>query len=140
MKMILPVLYLIFQGIFIAAQSPVGTWITLDDKRNVEIALVEMYEEEGQLFGKVRQLLPDALTRTCVRCPGEMKGKPLEGIILIRDLINKNERWSGGKFLDPKSGREYDCSVWLEDDNTLKIRASFGFSLLGRTQTWRRKR
>lgn len=138
MKVIPSVLLLLFQGVFINAQSPLGTWVTIDDKRNVEIALVEVFENQDQLFGRVLELLPAALTRTCERCPGDLKGKPLEGVVLIRNLKSKNGHWTGGKFLDPKSGREFDCSLWMEDDNTLKIRASIGFSFLGRTQTWNR--
>lgn len=141
MRITVPILFfLLFYGMNAAAQSPEGLWITIDDTRKVEIAVVEIYEEEDQLYGKVLQLLPDALTRTCVRCPGELRGKHLEGIVLVRDLKNNNGQWSGGKLLDPKSGREYDCSLWLENDTTLKIRASIGFSFLGRTQTWRRKK
>lgn len=140
MNIIPSVLFLLFQGIIITAQSPIGTWITIDDKRDVEIAHVKIYEKEDQLYGEVLRLLPHALTLTCERCPGELKGKPLEGIILIRELKNKNEHWTGGKFLDPKSGRNYDCSLWLEDENTLKVRVSYGLSIFGRTQTWKRKR
>ncbi|GIS21656.1 MAG: hypothetical protein CM15mP122_1620 [Bacteroidota bacterium] len=44
----------------------------------------------------------------------------------------------GGTILDPKSGKIYDCYISLEDDNTLKVRGFLGFSLLGRTQIWKR--
>lgn len=138
MRIVPLVLFLFFQGKIISAQSPLGIWITFDDKRNVEIALVEIFEDEDQLFGKVLQLLPSALTRTCERCPGDLKNQPLEGVVLIRNLKYKNDQWTDGKFLDPKSGREFDCSLWLENDDTLKVRASIGFSFLGRTQTWNR--
>jgi len=49
------------------------------------------------------------------------------------------ESWEEGTILDPKSGKVYDCSLSLEDENTLKVRGYLGFSILGRTQTWRRK-
>lgn len=123
----------------LAAQSPVGTWVTKDDKRNVDIAHVKIYEEDGQLHGKVLKLLPEARTRTCEGCSGDQKGKPVDGMTLIKNLKHDGDKyWSDGKLLDPKSGRQFDCSIWLDDKDTLKVRASFGISLIGRTQTWRR--
>lgn len=123
------------------AQSPEGTWVTIDDKRNVDIAHVKIFKEDGMLYGKVLKLLPEARVRTCEGCSGDLKDKPLKGVTLITDVKpTGNKYWSKGKLLDPKSGRQYSCSIWLDDPNTLKVRASFGISLIGRTQTWRRLR
>ena len=121
------------------AQSPVGVWVTRDDKRNVDVAHVKIYQEKGQLYGKVVKLLPEARTLTCMGCSGDQKGKSLVGMTLIEKLEQDGEKyWSHGKLLDPKTGRQFDCSIWLDDKDTLKVRASFGISLIGRTQTWRR--
>lgn len=128
-----------FAGVIAHTQTPVGTWITIDDKRQVDIAQVKIYEKNGMFYGKVTKLLPDALTRTCEGCSGDQKGQPVEGMIMIRDMKpNGDNYWSNGKILDPKSGRHFNCSMWLEDPNTLKVRGSFGISLIGRTQTWKR--
>ena len=132
---LLPVL----SGLYIQAQSPVGTWVTIDDKRNVDIAHVKIFMEDGMLYGKVIRLLPEARTRICAGCTGELKGKSIEGMTLIWDVKSgEKDYWSGGKLLDPNSGRQYDCSIWLDNPDILKVRASFGISLLGRTQTWNR--
>lgn len=139
MKKRIVLLFVFFlSGYMIKAQTPKGVWVTIDDKRNVDIAHVKIFNEDGVLFGKVIELLPEAQTRTCEGCPGNKKGESLIGMTLIRNLTKKGKYWTGGKLLDPKSGRYFDCSLWLDDANTLKVRASFGISLLGRTQTWRR--
>lgn len=132
---LLPVL----TALYMQAQTPVGTWVTTDDKRNVNIAHVEIFKKDGKLHGKVIRLLPEARTRTCSGCSGDLKGKSIEGMTMIWDVQPEDDKyWSGGKLLDPNSGRKYDCSIWLDSDDTLKVRASFGISLLGRTQTWNR--
>lgn len=123
----------------IRAQTPIGTWVTIDDKRQVDIAHIRIYKEGGKLFGQVVKLLPDARNRTCKGCEGNEKGRSIVGMTLIRDVISVDEKyWGNGKFFDPNSGREFDCTMWMDSPETLKVRASFGLSILGRTQTWTR--
>lgn len=142
MKNYFSIFALSFISIVVAsAQSPVGTWVTIDDKRKVDIAHVKIYKEDNMLYGKVLKLLPTARVRTCEGCSGDLKNHPLQGMTLIKEVKpNDKKYWSDGKLLDPKSGRQYNCSIWLDDPNTLKVRASFGISLIGRTQTWKRLR
>lgn len=121
------------------AQSPYGTWITIDDKRQVDIAHVRIYKEGGKLHAKVVKLLPEARNRICKGCPGEEKNRSIEGMVLIQNMEqNKDKYWSNGTFFDPNSGRKYHCSLWLDSEDELKVRVSLGLSILGRTQTWRR--
>ena len=121
------------------AQSPLGTWVTIDDKRQVDIAHVKIYKQDDMIYGKVVKLLPEARNKVCEGCPGDKKDKSIVGMTLIWDVKRDGEEyWSDGTLMDPKSGRQFDCALWLDDPNTLKVRASFGISLLGRTQTWKR--
>lgn len=132
-------LIIIITSALATAQSPLGTWVTIDDKRNVDIAHVKIYKKDDMLFGKVVKLLPEARVRTCEGCSGDRRGKSIQGMVMITDVKPDGDKyWSGGKIFDPKSGRHYNCSIWLDDLNTLKVRASFGISLIGRTQTWKR--
>lgn len=129
----------IFSAFAVSAQSPIGMWVTIDDKREVDIAHVRIYQEDGKLYGKVVKLLPAARNRTCKGCSGDEKGRSIVGMTLIRDIEPNGDRyWSNGKLFDPNSGRNFDCTLWLDDPDVLKVRASFGLSLLGRTQTWKR--
>ena len=47
--------------------------------------------------------------------------------------------WTDGKILDPASGEVYSSKLWLEDNNTMKVRGYGGMmDLFYRTQTWKR--
>ncbi len=51
------------------------------------------------------------------------------------------DRWIDGKIYDPNSGKTYRCIIiTVVDDNTLKLRGHVGVPLLGRTETWTRKK
>jgi len=63
----------------------------------------------------------------------------LIGLRILCDLQKDGAQWSGGKVLDPESGRIYKCSIAVEEGGKkLKVRGFIGFSLLGRTQYWLR--
>ena len=117
-----------------------GLWITQDDKTGKEKSEVLIYKQEGKLYGKiVRLLLPEDQGKLCVECRGDEKNKPIAGLVIVKDLNLVDDVWEDGTIMDPKTGKVYDCYLNLEDINTLKVRGYLGFSLLGRTQIWKRK-
>lgn len=120
------------------AQSPVGIWKTIDDESGEPKSHVEIYEKDGKFFGKVVKLLPKATTDVCGPCPGERAGKSLMGMDILWDLEPYKDYWSYGQIIDPGKGKIYKSSVWLEDENTLKVRGYVGISALGRNQNWYR--
>lgn len=117
-----------------------GVWITQDDETGQKKSEVLIYQENGKLYGKIlKLLLPEDEGKLCTECDGENKNKPIEGIVIVNDLILNDVTWEDGTILDPKSGKVYDCYLTLEDQNNLKVRGFLGFSILGRTQSWIRK-
>jgi uncharacterized protein (DUF2147 family) len=117
-----------------------GTWITQDDETGRQKSEVLIYKENGKLYGKITKLLlPEDEGKKCVNCKGKNKDQPIEGMVIIKDLKLKDDTWEDGTILDPKSGKVYDCYIGFQDSNTLKVRGFLGFSLLGRTQIWKRK-
>ena len=58
------------------------------------------------------------------------------GVHLLSGLTKKKDKWEGGRIYNPKNGKDYKCSIWLDGDK-LKVRGYIGF--LYETQTWRRK-
>ena len=127
--------------VFSVQSDPIeGTWVTQDDETGKQKSEVLIYKEDGKLYGKITKLLlPEDQGKKCVNCKGANKDQPIEGMIIIKDLELEDETWEEGTILDPKSGKVYDCYVDFEDTNTLKVRGFLGFSLLGRTQIWKRK-
>ena len=125
---------------FYQNQDVQGMWITEDDETGKKKSEVLIYKEGNTVYGKIiNLLLPEDKGKLCLNCKGENKNKPIEGLLILKDLILEEDTWEGGTILDPKSGKIYDCYITLEDDNTLKVRGFLGFSLLGRTQIWKRK-
>lgn len=138
-KSVLASLIFLF-GIFAYAQSAVGTWKTIDDKTGKEKSQVKISEtSNGSLKGEVIKILtPGKENAKCEDCKGSNKNKPIKGMTILWDLKKDGSEWSGGRILDPNSGKEYSCKMKLKDKNTLEVRGFMGVSLLGRTQTWYR--
>ncbi|MDG1213220.1 MAG: DUF2147 domain-containing protein [Flavobacteriaceae bacterium] len=135
-------MYTLLLSLFLLLQTPSveGTWVNIDDETGVAKSEIELYVEQGKLYGRVlRLLLPEDQGKKCVNCKGSDKNKPIEGLLIVRSLSRENADWTDGKIMDPANGKSYDCTIRLEDPNTLNVRGFLGFSFLGRTQVWKRK-
>jgi uncharacterized protein (DUF2147 family) len=122
------------------AQKVTGLWKTIDDQTGVEKSIVEIYEKNGKVYGKVKEILdPDApKNATCQNCPGDDDGRPIIGLTFIKGLEKDGDEYTDGNILDPETGELYKCYIKLVEDDKLKVRGYIGFSLLGRTQYWYR--
>jgi uncharacterized protein (DUF2147 family) len=119
--------------------SVLGKWKCIDDATGKVLGVVQIYEDEGEIFGKVIEILnPKHRDKLCNDCTGEDKGQPILGLTLLRGLKKDGHEYNGGKILDPKHGKYYKCYITLEDENKLKVRGYIGISLFGRTQYWHR--
>ena len=124
------------------AQSPVGTWVTIDDTTKKPKSIVEISEAGGKLTGKVVKVLQSdsGPNPVCVKCTGANKGKPVEGMTIITNVKKSGSAWDGGKILDPKTGKVYDVKMTpAANGKTMQVRGFMGVSLLGRTQVWQRQ-
>jgi len=123
-------------SISIHAQSVIGRWKTIDDDSNKPKSIVEVYEKNGKIFGRIEKLYlepgedPDPV---CDECTDHRKDKKVMGMMIITDMEKDGDEWNGGKILDPENGKIYRCKIWVEDGN-LKVRGYIAF--LYRTQTW----
>jgi uncharacterized protein (DUF2147 family) len=68
----------------------------------------------------------------------EARNKKLVGLIMLRDFEYEDEQWKGGKIYNPEDGKEYKCNMKLKDSKTLSVRGYMGFSLIGKTKTFKR--
>ena len=122
------------------APSAAGVWRTVDDKTGQPKGEVRVYEENGHWFGQITRVYDskDAQSR-CDDCRDDRKGKPIVGLTIVRNMTLKDGEFAGGDILDPDTGKVYRCRFRLDDGGEkLVVRGFFGFSLLGRTQTWTR--
>jgi len=125
------------------ADTPVGTWQTIDDHTGQPKALVQIVDSgNGTLSGKViKGLGPnDQPDRRCTACTDARKDQPILGMTIIDDMKKDGDAWDHGQILDPENGKLYKCKMHLEDGgNKLVVRGYIGVSLLGRSQTWVRQ-
>jgi len=125
------------------ADSPVGTWQTIDDHTGQPKALVQITQDSsGALDGKViKGLGPnDQPERRCTACTDARKDQLILGMTIINDMKKVDDGWDDGQILDPENGKIYKCKMHLEDGGQkLVVRGYIGVALLGRSQTWIRQ-
>ena len=124
---------------FSFGQNVEGYWKTIDEDGN-EKSIVKIYKtEEGTLEGVIHEVLnPEKKDFVCVKCKGDKKDKPLEGLKIIENMKPDDDEWNDGSITDPNNGKTYDCKLWLDEDNknVLNVRGYVGFFY--RTQNWKK--
>lgn len=122
-----------------ADPTPVGLWTTIDDRSGKVRSEVRIYERDGALHGRIEKIILPGKHERCVACTDERRDQPALGLVIIRNMKNDGEAWSGGDVLDPENGKVYTATLRLEDrGNVLKLRGYVGVPIFGRTQTWTR--
>ena len=121
----------------LSAQSYLGTWTTISDKDGKPKSKVLIFKCGKNICGKITKLLaPEVPNPKCDKCPGNWKGKPIQGLVFMYGLKPTGPNAAeGGKILDPTSGSVYSCNIKVVGDK-LNVRGYLGISLAGRTQTW----
>ena len=117
-----------------------GEWKTIDDKTGERRAIVTIYKgSDGLYYGKIsKMLMYTELDLKCEACKDEDHNAPIEGLVIIRGMHEKDGELVGGKVLDPESGKFYYGKIYLKNGR-LVLRGSLdkrGF--LGRNQEWER--
>jgi uncharacterized protein (DUF2147 family) len=112
------------------SQEIVGKWFT-----EAGDAKVEIYESNGKLNGKIVWLQKGPDTKDSHNTDEKLRSRKLMGVNILSGLTKKSEKWEGGRIYNPKNGKNYKCSIWLDGDK-LKVRGYIGF--LYETQTWKR--
>jgi len=139
-KAIFTFLLVAVAGIFsVSAQSVTGKWKTIDDETGQAKSIVEVYEQNGKIYGKVVEILnPAKKDSKCTKCKGVDKDKPINGLVIIKGLTKDGNEWTDGDILDPQKGKLYSCTIKLDGADKLSVRGYMGISMLGRSQTWHR--
>lgn len=112
------------------AQNILGKWKTEKGDANVEI-----YQQGEKVNGKIIWLEKGPDTKDTHNPDAKLRERKLTGVNILSDLTKKGDKWEGGKIYDPKSGKTYKCSMWMEGDK-LKVRGHLG--IFHDTQTWKR--
>jgi uncharacterized protein (DUF2147 family) len=135
------VILIFFTGLMLCTSGyaqVTGLWRVVDDKDGIEKSIVQIFEQNNMYYGRIVQLLPTSKRTHCEKCFGELKGKPLTGMIIMFDLEKTPKGGKNGKVLDPGSGNIYSCSIELVGPDKLKLRGYLGVPSVGKTSYWNR--
>ena len=138
-KYLFTVLFVAVAGVFSTQAQVTGRWKTIDDETKEAKSIVEVYEKDGKIYGKVVEILnPAKKDSKCQNCKGEDKDKPILGLTIIKGLKKDGNEYTDGDILDPQKGKLYSCTIKLDGNDKLSVRGYMGISLIGRSQTWYR--
>jgi len=141
----------LFAQTSINGKNIIGVWKTIDDETGRTKSHVQVYKKGAYYYGKIIKLLdPETLKNSgekrfedvkCDQCPSDHgKDQPTIGLEILWDMSATSTKWKGGSIMDPKKGKIYTCTIWMDDSdlegNTLKVRG--WVALFYRTQTWYR--
>ncbi len=143
-KIILGILAGIFTPVIALANLPfVGIYQTIDDETNNPKSIVALYEHQDKLAGRIIALydaegkISDTPSNP-IRVADQVDGQPkYVGLDIIWNMTwdADDDEYTGGKIMDPKSGKIYSSVIWQDADKTkLQVRGKIG--PFGRTQTW----
>lgn len=121
------------------AQSVLGKWKSIDDETGKAKSIVEIYERNGKVHGKIIQLFREKGEEqdpTCVECKGKYANKKIIGLEIIQNLTKDDDTYEDGTILDPENGNTYDCKLWVDADTPDKLNVRGYVALFYRTQTW----
>jgi uncharacterized protein (DUF2147 family) len=132
------ILSLLLTMFSVSSQNVFGKWKTIDDETGDEKSIVEIYERNGKIYGKIIEILnPSRKNAVCNDCEGDKKDKPILGMLIIEDLTKDDDIYDGGNILNPSNGKVYKCTLKLEENpNTLQVRGYVAFFY--KTQYWQR--
>lgn len=117
-----------------------GMWRVVDDEDGVEKSIVEIFEKNNAYYGRVVKILETSKRTHCEKCHGDLKGKPLTGMIILYDLEKTSNGGKNGKIIDPSSGKIFSCNIELQAPDKLKLRGYLGMPTVGKTSYWYRQK
>ncbi|MCF8294867.1 MAG: DUF2147 domain-containing protein [Bacteroidales bacterium] len=145
MKKVLTLFALLALVISLNAQKAtaiLGKWSTENGK-----SVVEIYQQNGVFYGKMIELKnpidPDTGKPKLDKENPEakLKSRPLLGLVIMTGIkFESDNYWGGGDIYDPESGNTYSCRLKMNGNDQIDMRGYMGFSLIGRSTIWTRKK
>ena len=115
-KSLLHIIILLFTTSQLSSQEILGKWENMNAEGKVN-SIIEIYKKDDEIYGKVDRIVKEEdRGRLCTECEGELKNQPIEGMELMKGLRKEGDEYVGGTIVDPKTGKEYRCKVWLDEE------------------------
>ncbi|MDT0647556.1 DUF2147 domain-containing protein [Zunongwangia sp. F260] len=120
------------------AQTVFGKWENRNEDGKVN-SVIEVYEQDDEVFGRIERIMKEEdRDRKCTACEGALHNRPLEGLVIMRGLERADDGYEDGVVIDPKSGKEYRCKIWLDPENPDKLYVRGYIAFFYKTKVWDR--
>ena len=156
-KFLVSVMVFSFVTAFCFAADPAeGCWISWDEKTGKATAGWEIYITGNKLYGKILSVSGHPQNVKATNCDASYRNFPIAGKVNEMTVVgtpwifeltmdkDKPGNWSGGRIIDPDSGKDYKCKVTFRPRDgkkymadTLEMRGEIGLGI-GRSQYWNR--
>jgi uncharacterized protein (DUF2147 family) len=109
-------------------------------------AVITLFEEGETVSGKITWIKfpndQNGNPKTDHLNPDEnLRSRPRLGMVMLNGFVyDKDNVWENGKLYDPKKGKTYSGMMTLKNIDTIDLRGYIGFSFIGRSSTWTRKK
>ena len=140
-SIVIGLLFLFSLQIAAQADKVLGFWLTDEGESQIEI----FKKSNGKYYGKIVWLeepYENGKPKVDDDNPDEsLRNRPILGLELLKgfNYDSEDKEWENGTIYDPESGKTYDCYMWFEGNNNLKIKGYvMGMRFLGRKTTWTR--
>ena len=141
---VLCIMFFAPEGIFASDDRIEGYWLTDEGQSQIEIYRVSENTFNGRIVWLEEPADEDGRIKRDDENPDRsLRSRPLQGLEILKGFTYNasKQEWEDGKIYDPESGRTYDCYMWLDGHDTLKLKGFvLGMRILGRETTWTREK
>ena len=128
-----------FAGFAQSADKILGIWWNEEKTSKIEVKKVD-----GKYIGTIVYMIPEKYENGQPPKDKENPEKSLQsrsivGLQILSGLKydTDDKEWDDGTIYDPKSGKTYDCYVWLESDELMKLKGYVaGIKWMGKSSEW----
>lgn len=116
-----------------AADKVLGTYWGPDKDGKVQI-----YKQGDKYFGKI--VWVKAPRKDTKNPDASKRNREVLGLVIFENFkYDGDGEWTDGSIYDTKTGKTYDCKLWMEEGGKVMMaRGYIGISLLGRTARFER--
>lgn len=116
----------------------IGKWLNSTGEAHISIT-----KRNDKYFGKITWIKnpkdEKGMVRTDAKNPdAKLRSQQILGLEIVRDFVYDDGKWTDGTLYDPKSGKSYSGNITMKGNDVLNMRGYIGFSLIGRTEVWKR--
>ncbi len=141
---VLVFLFVCSSVIYVQAQSAddiTGIWWN-----DIKSSKIKVEKKEGKYVGTIVYIIPEKYVngepeKDTKNPDPKLQSRSILNLQILNGLAYNQEdkEWAGGMIYDPKSGKTYECFVWLEGKDILQLKGFVaGIRMLGRKSAWTR--